>query len=225
MRIFKFIELLPLLSFLSFFNPTHSTDGILPVELNDDNFEHLTQASTGQTTGKWLVNFMSPGCYHCNQLAPIWDDLAHELGTEYKDLGIINAKVNLIENIELRKRFDINAFPTILYFCDRKLYRYEGARSVDAFVEFATKSYKSGAAETVPRPMAGWHKIMQLLRKKAADNKLLKDLVTDFEHIVDVRKNAAFFLLVCGFVFGMLVAILLSVMCGTGKQTIKVKKS
>lgn len=225
MWISKFIELLPYLSLLLSFRPTQGTDSILPVELNDDNFEHLTQASTGQTTGKWLVNFMSPGCYHCNQLAPIWDDLAHELGTEYKDSGIINAKVNVIENMDLRKRFNITAFPTILYFCDRKLYRYEGARTVDDFVKFATEAYKSGTSETVPRPVAGWHRIMQMLRKKAADHKLLKDLVTDFEHIVDFRKNAAVFLFVCGFIFGMLVTLLLTATKGSSKQTIKMKKS
>ena len=26
-----------------------------PIKLNDDNFEHLTQAATGATTGDWLV--------------------------------------------------------------------------------------------------------------------------------------------------------------------------
>ena len=30
------------------------------VELNDLNFESLTQAASGQTTGKWFVNFHSP---------------------------------------------------------------------------------------------------------------------------------------------------------------------
>jgi len=30
------------------------------VELTDDNFEHQTQASTGQTTGKWFVKFYAP---------------------------------------------------------------------------------------------------------------------------------------------------------------------
>lgn len=219
------MTLLPILSFISSFYLTHGTGDFLPVELNDDNFEHLTQASTGQTTGKWLVNFMSPGCGHCNRLQPIWEDLAHELGTEYKDSGIINAKVNLIENIELRKRFDINAYPTVLYFCDRKVYKYEGPRSVDDYVKFAMTGYKDMTSETVPPPMAEWHKIMQLLRKKAADNKLLRDLVTDFEHILEFRKNAAVFLLVCGFIFGMLAVLLLNAMSGTSKKTIKVKKS
>jgi thioredoxin domain-containing protein 5 len=30
------------------------------IQLNDSNFEHQTQASTGQTTGKWFVKFYAP---------------------------------------------------------------------------------------------------------------------------------------------------------------------
>lgn len=32
------------------------------VELNDQNFEHLTQAATGATTGDWFVAFKAPWC-------------------------------------------------------------------------------------------------------------------------------------------------------------------
>ena len=36
-------------------NFTYSETGNKVIELNDANFEHLTQASTGATTGDWLV--------------------------------------------------------------------------------------------------------------------------------------------------------------------------
>ena len=32
------------------------------VTLTDSNFEHLTQAGTGATTGAWLIKFYAPWC-------------------------------------------------------------------------------------------------------------------------------------------------------------------
>ncbi len=37
------------------------------VELIDDNFEHLTQAATGATTGDWLVQFFREDCQECER--------------------------------------------------------------------------------------------------------------------------------------------------------------
>lgn len=46
------------------------------VVLGDDNFEHLTQAGSGATTGDWLVEFYAPWCGHCKKLAPIYEKVA-----------------------------------------------------------------------------------------------------------------------------------------------------
>ena len=45
------------------------------IELDGHNFEHLTQAATGATTGAWFVMFYSTTCPHSNKLAPIWEKL------------------------------------------------------------------------------------------------------------------------------------------------------
>lgn len=36
-------------------------------ELDDSTFEHLTQASTGSTTGDWLIQFYDSQCFDCNR--------------------------------------------------------------------------------------------------------------------------------------------------------------
>jgi thioredoxin domain-containing protein 5 len=47
------------------------------IVLTNDNFEHLTQASTGATTGDWMVEFYAPWCGHCKKLAPTYEKLAN----------------------------------------------------------------------------------------------------------------------------------------------------
>ena len=61
--LFVLLSLLSLmLVFLSVFIPFLSTQGV--VVLNDDNFEDMTQASTGSTTGHWFVKFYAPVFIH-----------------------------------------------------------------------------------------------------------------------------------------------------------------
>jgi hypothetical protein len=40
-------------------------------ELSDENFEHLTQASSGSTTGDWLIMFYTPQCVDCQRMVSL----------------------------------------------------------------------------------------------------------------------------------------------------------
>ena len=46
-------------------------------ELTDQNFEHDTQATTGSTTGDWLILFCEYERFaRCRNYQPFWDELA-----------------------------------------------------------------------------------------------------------------------------------------------------
>ena len=73
------------------------------VELTVANFEHLTQASTGSTTGDWFVEFYAPWCGHCKKLMPIWEEVADALKSEDNSYVTI-AKVDVPAHRELGNR-------------------------------------------------------------------------------------------------------------------------
>uniref|UniRef100_A0A182N4N8 Thioredoxin domain-containing protein n=1 Tax=Anopheles dirus TaxID=7168 RepID=A0A182N4N8_9DIPT len=50
-------------------------------ELSDETFEHLTQASSGATTGDWFVMFYTTKCVDCQRLTAVWEAVAADLKT------------------------------------------------------------------------------------------------------------------------------------------------
>eukprot|EP00434_Breviolum_minutum_P006321 symbB.v1.2.005580.t1/scaffold326.1/size228935/2 len=95
-------------------------------ELNDDNFEHQTQASTGMTTGSWFVSFG-------NDLEEALEAAEEEL----RDAYVIPAVVK--DGKELWKRFGIKK-PTSLLFAKHRMYRYKGSKTSTELVTFAQKA-------------------------------------------------------------------------------------
>ncbi|XP_052403198.1 protein disulfide-isomerase A2 [Carassius gibelio] len=81
-----------------------------------------------------FVEFYAPWCGHCQQLAPIWDELAEK----YKDHeNIIIAKMDATENDA--EDVTIQGFPTIKYFpagAEKKIVDYNGNRDLETFSKF-----------------------------------------------------------------------------------------
>lgn len=81
-----------------------------------------------------FVEFYAPWCGHCQQLAPVWD----ELGEKYKDQeNIIIAKMDATENDV--EDLTIQGFPTIKYFpagTEKKIVDYDGNRDLETFSKF-----------------------------------------------------------------------------------------
>ncbi len=107
------------------------------VQLTVQNFEHLTQATTGATTGDWLIKFYAPWCGHCRKMEPTYERVAELLH------GEVNvARVDVPANRELGTRFDVKGFPTIKFLSKGKVYDYAGRRTAEDLVEFAKGGYQ-----------------------------------------------------------------------------------
>ncbi|GFH45893.1 hypothetical protein CTEN210_02367 [Chaetoceros tenuissimus] len=191
------------------------------VELTDENFEHLTQASSGQTTGKWVVNFSSPTCPHCVSLYPTYKQLSETLMTteEHKQSGVIVALVDSSKNPKLLQRFSVNSFPTLLYFADQSMFQFppKSPRTQESLLQFVLGGYQENEKMSVP----GNNIVLQAiedLRRKVHNVKVFNDFLNDVEHIVMYRKNAAAMLIGFGALLGVLMSSLFRLLTSSTKK-------
>mmetsp|Transcript_28946 Transcript_28946/g.25568 ORF Transcript_28946/g.25568 Transcript_28946/m.25568 type:complete len:230 (-) Transcript_28946:147-836(-) len=163
------------------------------VELDEANFEHLTQLTTGATTGDWFIKFYAPWCGHCKRLAPTWEEVATELK------GEVNvAKVDVTQNRALGKQYGIKGFPTLLLFRRGKMTKYSGARSKDALISWAKSAE---ATDELPGPVPVTEKAISGLVK------VLEDLIG----VLNTKPIPAIILIVGGLLIGIMLG---AIMCG-----------
>lgn len=120
-----------------------------PINLTDSNFEHLTQAATGATTGDWYVEFYAPWCSACKDFEYAWNWVADKMSDR-----INIARVNIDEAPLTMERFNITEIPTIILLKRGKFYKYHSHyRPVDLLEKFAMKIYnESDTQGDVPPP-------------------------------------------------------------------------
>ncbi|PRW58989.1 Thioredoxin domain-containing [Chlorella sorokiniana] len=141
--------------------------------LNDENFEHITQAATGQTTGVWFVNFCSPSARACKELAPEWEALGKEL---LHSQTAFMTTVDPHTSPRLRDRFGITHLPTLVLFRDRKMYRFSGKLTPGSDIKgqlerWVREEYASSPAQDVPPPPSPLAWLVKGLEAKAASVK------------------------------------------------------
>ncbi|KAK6644366.1 hypothetical protein RUM43_000633 [Polyplax serrata] len=135
-------------------------------ELDDTNFEHLTQASTGATTGDWFVLFKT--CVTSHRLTARWEAVGAALKTRMNV-----ARVNRLEGGTVTaRRFGVYTTPTFIFFRQGKMYRYTlTSHDVNALVHFATDGYRKIAkSEPVPVPKSPFDDLTQMIADYIAEN-------------------------------------------------------
>ncbi len=94
----------------------------LTVEVTDDNFEQEVL----EADQKVLAEFWAAWCGPCKMVEPVLEELAEE----YEDKVKV-AKINVDENQNLARKYQVNSIPNLIFFKDGEL--------VDQMVGFAGK--------------------------------------------------------------------------------------
>jgi len=123
----------------------------------------------------------------------------HQLATELK--GVVNvAKVDAEAHSSLRKRFRIRGYPTLIFFSQGKMYKYEEKRSLESLVAFAKGGYKDDTeAVDVPAPPD------LIATLKGEFFGLLKTVLHYSKHPEAISQESAYFL-AAGIVIGSVLA-------------------
>ncbi|CAH0394738.1 unnamed protein product [Bemisia tabaci] len=136
-------------------------------ELNDDNFEHLTQAASGATTGDWFVMFYSTDCVECQRLQARWETVGAKLRTK---MNVARVNRQTTGRVTCR-RFGVFEVPVFIFFRHGKLYRYNLSKlDAKSLVQFASDWYRNVRAEPVPHPKTPFDDFTQMIADYLKEN-------------------------------------------------------
>ena len=96
--------------------------------LDDNNFEEVIQS------GVTLVDFFAKWCGPCRAIAPILEEVAHDL-----DGKIQVGKLDIDDSHAIPKAHHVTSVPTLILYKDGKeINRLVGLRDAEAIKDFAT---------------------------------------------------------------------------------------
>jgi len=99
------------------------------VDLTADSFDGIVEGKNA------FVMFKAPWCGHCKRLAPAWDDLAKQKGTDNLVIGHVDCTVHE----KLCTKYSVSGYPTLKVFdSDTGLAGkpYEGSRDIEELKKY-----------------------------------------------------------------------------------------
>ncbi len=132
--------------------------------LYDDDPEVVTldyhdfRRSVGGSDDIWFVNYYSPQCSHCHDLAPTWRRLARTLN------GIVRVgAVNCQDEWQLCRQQNIHSYPSLMFYSPEGQLRYRGRKEEEDLIEFVS--------DNIPKYMirlrtANWKKAVLNAKEK-----------------------------------------------------------
>lgn len=141
------------------------------IELDDDSFEHLTQASSGATTGDWLILMTKDK--ECSTCSLIEKQLL-KIATLKK--GFMNvAKLITKDSPLTMQRFAVTKQPVLVFFRLGMQWTYAGPMEESKIVQFISGGYTQHKGKKVIKPL-DW---MDLWKE---------DFLTEFEASFNERR-------------------------------------
>ena len=128
-------------------NNLASTEGPAIVQLSDSNFDSTVFSGTPA-----LVEFMSPKCFNCQQLAPHYEELSQQYASS---ASVTIAQVNCLESRQLSWKYGVRQFPKIVWFdgYSKEPEEYTGSRDLEGLQQFVQeKASVNPTAKKKPPP-------------------------------------------------------------------------
>ncbi|KAK0067173.1 dnaJ subfamily C member 10 [Biomphalaria pfeifferi] len=102
------------------------------ITLSRSDFEQSVE-NTGEL---WFINFYSPHCSHCHELAPAWREVARELENVIR-IGAVNCE----DDWQLCRMQNIHSYPSLVFYPAKE--KYHGQRTSENLVKEALSRVKA----------------------------------------------------------------------------------
>lgn len=110
----------------------------------------LPVTNAWQDTDKTVfVKFYAPWCGHCKKLAPVWEKLTDTLED---NTAVHIVEVDCTQDVDVCQKYEVSGYPTLKYGVPPVLQMYQGGRTEEDLIAFATELSCSIADQTQCSP-------------------------------------------------------------------------